>query len=607
MRIPKIVLGLLIGVSALAAACGANASEPSSVSPTRSSPTSTSQATSNGAQASATAQATPTSSTATAVSPTTPGLVSFSHAPGEHRGPLTIELFAENAATIRYTTDGSDPAGSDALTFDGPITLLESATVRAIALAENGTRSQEASAAYEVVLAKLDQPRLDSNGGVFGAPQTVTIESGEPDAVVYYTLDGTTPSATNGDMYQAPITISETAQLSAVNVRPGMIDSDVRSIDFRIYGRLVERTGDIELTGDQEMIIEDTLFLHEGNINLSGNAKLVVRNSFVRHVKEFAFQYGVNASGNSRVVFEDSAIGSNCTGSFNYSILENATLSASNVDIGRNSCNVWVFMSGTAAISIDSWDGFGGTVCDGSNVAIENSDTLEVELCFPEDSVIDTSLPISIDTFAFGPDPANSVEFSLSMSNVAMDGWGINVLPGADITIRDSDAITIGIIVGGRWSNETVELDGLALTRYDNKTWQIGPDASLTLVNTNVYGWEPNAFADNTIVITNSDYAASAVNSGDAHYEISDSTVDLISAGERVTMTITNTIIRGDVIANDDAVIILINCEVRGVDNGDDGLFGGNVFARGNGKVILRNTTVAGEMIEQESGQIVVE
>jgi hypothetical protein len=34
---------------------------------------------------------------------------------------------------------------------------------------------------------------------------------------------------------------------------------------------------------------------------------------------------------------------------------------------------------------------------------------------------------------------------------------------------------------------------------------------------------------------------------------------------------------------------------------------GGNVYARGNGQVILRNTTVYGEQITQDSGEIVVE
>ncbi len=533
--------------------------------------------------------------------------MTFSHHAGEHFGALTITLASGDAESIRYTLDGSDPNGSGALTYGDEIELLGPVTVRAVAVGANGAVSAESSARFDVTLAKLDQPRLNTGGGVFGEPRTVSIESGEPGATVYYTLDGTTPSASNGIAYSEPLTISETARLQAVNVRHGMIDSDVIGASFRIFGELVEQTGDIVLNGDEQLVIEDTLFLHEGNITLNDNAQLIVRNSFVRHVKEFAFQNGVLARDNSKIVLENSAVGSNCTGSFNYTMHGNSSLEADGVDIGEGSCNVWVFMGGDTLIDVDGWDGFGGTVCDGSSVEIENSETLEVEFCFPEGSTIDTSLPTDIETYAFGPEPSNGVEFSLQMRNVVMDGWGINVLPRSNITIGDSAAITIGVIAGLPWDNETVTLDGLQRTLYEQKTWQIGPDASLTLINTNVYGWEPNAFAQNTMVIKNSDYSASAVNSGDGHYDISDSIVDLISANERVTMTITNTVITGDVVANDDTVIVLIDSEVRGTIHGDDGLFGGNVFARGNGRVILRNTTVAGEMVEQGNGEIVVE
>ncbi len=607
----RTLLSLLVGASAFAVACGATAAEPpaGSPGPDRSEPAPT-------AAVRASQQPAPTSPPTSVTSrpqesQPAPEQVRFSHGSGQHDGPLNIELFSDDSSIIRYTIDGSDPSSDSALKFDNNITLLESATIRAVALSAGGKASAESSATYTIILHRLDPPRVriggdDLNGGVFGAPQTVTFWSGEPGAAVYYTLDSTTPSATNGLVYGDPLTISETLTLRAVNVRPGMIDSEVTSADFRIFGRLVERSGNIDLTGTQELVIEDTMFVHDGNINLSGNAKLVIRNSFVWHFQDFAFQYGVNARDDSGIVIENSAVGSNCNGSFNYSLTDNASLEADTVDIGRGSCNVWVFMGGEVAVEIDNWNFFGGTVCDGSAVQIDNSETLEVEFCFPQDSVIDTSLPTEVDTFSFGPDPANGVEFSLNMQNVTMDGWGINVLPGSDITIRDSDAITIGVIVGRPWTDETVMLDGLEKTRYGEKTWQIGPDASLTLVNTNVYGWEPNVFADNTLVISNSNYTASAVNSGDGRYEISDSTVNLLSANERVTMKVTNTVITGDVIANDSTFIELIDSEVRGTDHGDDGLSGGNVFARRTGTVFLRNTTVAGKTVTQDFGTITV-
>ena len=615
MSFSKAAIGLLISASAMALACGVSASEPSAdpsptVSP--STPTPTVQTTTK--HTGSTPDTTPVTGAGspipqvTATQETTrPALVTFSRDSGEHDAPLHIDLFSDDALSIRYTTDGSDPSAASALTYTGSITLFDSATVRAVGIGADGTASSESSAEYVLIKHQLDRPGIGSEGGAFAEPQTVTLISNEADSAIRYTLDGSLPSVDNGATYTGPLSITKSALLRVVDTRPGMIDSKPAQAQFHIFGRLVERTDDIVLTGDQELVIEDTLFVHTGNITLSGNARLVIRNSYLQHVKEFAFQYGLNANGNSTVVVENSSIGTNCSGSFNWGFFDTASLSADGMDPVHGSCNTWQFMGGTSSIQVANWDTYSGTVCEASMVNVSDSDTLEMEFCFPDGSTIDTSLPTVVDTFSFGPDPDNGIAFALTMQNVTVDGWGINVLPASNITIRDSDAITIGVIAGFPWQNQTVEMDDLARKRYAEKTWIIGPDASLTLINTGVYGWEPNAFSNNTMVIRNSDYTASAVNSGDGHYDISDSTVDLISANERVTMTITNTVITGDVIANDDTVIILIDSEVRGTDHGDDGRSGGNVYARGNGKVILRNTTVIGDTITQDSGEIVVE
>ena len=69
-------------------------------------------------------------------------------------------------------------------------------------------------------------------------------------------------------------------------------------------------------------------------------------------------------------------------------------------------------------------------------------------------------------------------------------------------------------------------------------------------------------------------------------------------------MMVTNSIITGDVVANDSTVITLIDSTVGDITGKHDG---GNVYARGDGRVILRNTTVLGDQITQGNGEIVVE
>ena len=182
------------------------------------------------------------------------------------------------------------------------------------------------------------------------------------------------------------------------------------------------------------------------------------------------------------------------------------------------------------------------------------------------------------------------------------------MLPGTDITIRDSPAITIGVIVGLPWSGQTVELDNIGRQLYEDQTWEI-VDARLRLVNTNVYRWEPNAFADNTLIVRNSDYSGSSINSGDAHYVIENSTLDFVLANERVTMVIRDSVIRGDVVARDDSHITLINTVVEGqLEPGEEKPRAmGNVFATGNGIVTLVNSTILGETFIEDNGEVIVE
>ena len=69
-------------------------------------------------------------------------------------------------------------------------------------------------------------------------------------------------------------------------------------------------------------------------------------------------------------------------------------------------------------------------------------------------------------------------------------------------------------------------------------------------------------------------------------------------------MIVTNSIITGDMVANDNTVIALIDSTV-GDETGKHS--GGNVYARGDGRVILRNTIVLGDQITQDNGEIIVE
>ncbi|MBM3335118.1 lamin tail domain-containing protein, partial [Candidatus Sumerlaeota bacterium] len=63
--------------------------------------------------------------------------------------------------------------------------------------------------------------------GFYSAPFTVTIATSTTGATIRYTLDGSTPSETNGTIYSGPISISKTTVLRAMAYKTGWLATNV--------------------------------------------------------------------------------------------------------------------------------------------------------------------------------------------------------------------------------------------------------------------------------------------------------------------------------------------------------------------------------------------
>ncbi len=63
----------------------------------------------------------------------------------------------------------------------------------------------------------VPRPTFSVNTGTYYTPQTITISCSDPDAAIYYTLDGTEPDETSSE-YSSPITITQTTTLKAIAV-----------------------------------------------------------------------------------------------------------------------------------------------------------------------------------------------------------------------------------------------------------------------------------------------------------------------------------------------------------------------------------------------------
>ncbi|MGB8261761.1 MAG: MBG domain-containing protein [Terracidiphilus sp.] len=69
----------------------------------------------------------------------------------------------------------------------------------------------------------------------YTGPLAVTIHEGSPGAKVYYTADGSTPSATHGTLYTGTITLKSSATLKAIGILAGCTPSTVVKADYTIH------------------------------------------------------------------------------------------------------------------------------------------------------------------------------------------------------------------------------------------------------------------------------------------------------------------------------------------------------------------------------------
>lgn len=107
-----------------------------------------------------------------------------------------FEIFRVNA------TSASDYMVGDIVVFKGTLKNY------------NGTAEFEKAS---TLIFQIKAPRFNPNGGDFTSSQAVTLTA-DAGATIYYTTDGSTPTATSGTVYSGAITVSETTTIKAIAV-----------------------------------------------------------------------------------------------------------------------------------------------------------------------------------------------------------------------------------------------------------------------------------------------------------------------------------------------------------------------------------------------------
>ena len=161
----------------------------------------------------------------------------FSPAPGTYTAAQSVTISdSTQGSSIYYTTDGSTPTSSSTLFSPAtPITVSTTTTIKAIAVASGYTNSAVASGTYTINVPTAATPTFSPAPGTYTAVQSVTLSDSTTGASIFYTTNGTAPSA-NSTLYSpgATIAVSATTTIEAIAVASGYTNSAVASGTYTI-------------------------------------------------------------------------------------------------------------------------------------------------------------------------------------------------------------------------------------------------------------------------------------------------------------------------------------------------------------------------------------
>ncbi len=160
----------------------------------------------------------------------------FSPGGGAYSASQTVTVADATSGAVLYcTVDGTTPTTSSPQCGQ-PTTVFKSEFLQAIAVAPGMSASTVASAGYTINLNAAATPTFSPGGGTYATPQSVVIADATAGANIYYTTDGTMPTATS-TLYTGAVTVAGNETLSAIAVATGFANSGVASAVYTIQSQ----------------------------------------------------------------------------------------------------------------------------------------------------------------------------------------------------------------------------------------------------------------------------------------------------------------------------------------------------------------------------------
>ena len=146
-------------------------------------------------------------------------------------GGKTVTLTcATDGASIYYTTDGSAPDENSTL-YSEPITLTETATIKAVAVKSGMNPSKTAGG--KITIGNTADPTSSRASGRVEVGTVITLRSETSGSMIYYTTDGSEPT-TESQKYSGGIAITSDVTIKAIAVKDGYKNSGIFEASYTV-------------------------------------------------------------------------------------------------------------------------------------------------------------------------------------------------------------------------------------------------------------------------------------------------------------------------------------------------------------------------------------
>ncbi len=348
----------------------------------------------------------------------------------------------------------------------------------------------------------------------------------------------------------------------------------------------VTLTGTVTIDGDIVVANQGTLILDHADVTLTGNISVVndgtltITGGSLTVLSQYRYSNGIMGLNNSRVTFQDTVIDTNGY-NWNGSFADNAAFVVHNTTF-HNGLTTALF--GFATAEVDNANPLEWVV--GSNATLtvaNNAGPFIFWPIFPDGSVADLNFPDGSDVPSFSISNTNpdisGIGFSITLTHIQNVWWGMMLNPGCNVTVRNSVMRTTGILAD---SGSEMNLSGLINGQFYADT--VMPISGLTyhLINSSVETWNVYPWGIDSMGLKNCIIGELGA-SGSTETTVSNTLIDgtggyVFSAGESATtflftsllsdavadntsvqMYIFSSILNGDIVATDNAIILLAN------------------------------------------------